>query len=202
MNNFLEILNIRMGILLFLCCFLFLALIYLFNGYLLPFELPYLWNKYLHILSATLLISNPVIVGIFQFFCMASKNSAIKKYAFIVPPWMDVIITVPFGLLTALFGSMMLKEVGGFATYPWAYQGFLLYFLSFIIWVVTVIPVQEYLAVLVHSTDGIFNEKYTKKFWGYFFLYSFVGALSMAPFYLMLYLMIFKQPFSFLPLPN
>lgn len=100
--------------------------------------MTYLWLKYIHILSSTLLFGAGVGTATVMFYGHTTKNiqamAVINQYVVLI----DWLFTGTSGIIQPLSGFWMASIAGYSLTSPWLLWGILLYFFTAICWFIVV----------------------------------------------------------------
>ncbi len=135
-----------------------------------PLFLPYEWHKALHIFGAVLLLGNIIVTGIWMFSAERTGNEAVIRFGAKITHWADVWFTAPGSLLLIVNGLVMANQWGGIINNHWIITALILFSLSGIIWIVFLIPTQDYFVKVAWNGSPIPPEFHIKLrqwyFWG------------------------------------
>jgi len=144
-----------------------------------------------HIFAAILFMGNIVVSAMWMTRARRTGNTAVLHFASRTLMRADWLFTLPGGLLLVGSGLLTMGVWGGFGRAHWAEMGLALFLLTFLIWVVALIPLQKRMIQLtgeaIELKIGLSDEFHkTHKRWA-----MWGGIATLLPF-VALFLMVFK----------
>lgn len=153
--------------------------------------IPHDIYKSLHVLGAVLFLGNIIITGVWMFLAEKSKSVTNLQFAARAVNWMDVFFTAPGAALILLTGIVQASHHGGLYTQSWITAGLILFSLSGIVWLLSLIPDQHRL-IKLSEDDAIKGGKLPKKFFEILHRWYFWGIIAIILPLFTLLLMVFK----------
>ncbi|HET7528763.1 MAG TPA: DUF2269 family protein [Candidatus Saccharimonadales bacterium] len=124
---------------------------------------------FLHILGVVAFLGNIIITGVWMIWAERSKNQDVIKFAVRGVNWADVFFTVPGVFLILDNGVILSEKHGGIGT-SWITAALILFTISGIIWVLTLIPAQDKMVRMSTSAAALpknfYNILHRWYFWG------------------------------------
>jgi len=151
----------------------------------------YIYAKFFHVLSVTLVFANAVIGTLWETRGLLSKNAQIVRYTYKTVTWMDSVFTAPLVVLSVLSGILMATSLGGVWTIGWLSVAFVIFLFSGLFWVMLDIPTQYRVNKLFNAlTENVevLPSQINRLLW----FRLGVNLFSLVPLTIIFFLMIFK----------
>lgn len=152
--------------------------------------MEYLFVKWIHVLSSTLLFGTGLGSAFYMFF--ANRSGDVRAIAVVSRRvvWADWIFTAPTGVLQPLSGAYLVMLAGIPWSASWIVWSVVLYVVAMLCWL-PVVWLQLRMAAMAEAAAAA-GEPLPQRFWRYHRCWTLLGVPAFAGFVVVFYLMVVK----------
>lgn len=155
--------------------------------------MAYLFLKYIHIISSTILFGSGIALALIGIKVFSSRDTKLIRTAGKDVVYFDLILTLPSALIQVVTGILMTKIANLSYFSGWTGQAFVILFFVSICWAYGVWLQHQFTKFAILSDEK--NEPLPKKYDQYFKIWTFLGLPSTLGMLAIFYLMVFKVGF-------
>ena len=150
----------------------------------------YLLLKFLHILGTILFLGNIIVTAFWKAFADRSKNWQIISFSQRLVTYTDIFFTFIGIAMIVTTGLLMARYFQNYWDLKWLVWGVTLFIISFLIWIIILIPVQ----IKLHGIASKFKdtEIIPFQYWSFEKVWMVFGVIATVLPFLSLYFMVFK----------
>jgi uncharacterized membrane protein len=116
-----------------------------------PFLLPYAYHRFLHIISAAVVIGNLTVSGIWLALAGRTRDLSVLHFGANTAHRLDAVLTGPAFLLLIYNGMTLAGRLGGLYSNGWITAGFVTLCFTVIVWISFMVRYQQRLCDLIHN---------------------------------------------------
>ena len=99
--------------------------------------------KFIHVIGAVLFLGNIILSAIWRISAERTGNGHTIRHAVKMVTFTDWVLTVPGVLMLIGTGHMLAGKYGGIGAHLWIHMGYAMLFLSALIWLAFLLPIQR-----------------------------------------------------------
>jgi len=147
--------------------------------------------RFIHIIAVTLFFANAVIGIIWESRALASHRKEIILHTYGTVSWLDARLSSPLIIVSVISGIMLSIIKGDMMKTGWLSWGFMLFLLSGLLWVITDIPTQRKINMLMEKLDPS-EESLTPELYRLLRIRLWVSLGDILPLVIVFILMVYK----------